>query len=1147
MVSGSRLRFVLLSLVLAGAFFMAMRWSMEPRPAVPAPYVSSQPVVTHNLFPAAGPAISVFPAASGPVEGAAICESGAAPGWAVPFGREFWRSRLPAPSIGITPRADARLLPARQLADAIERISHVFQTNAQSGRMEANGQNYRATIDAQGVGFLRRGADAETALIRFRTQRILQGSECYYGPVFGGQTWYCKGDTAQGELVPGMGLVEHYEARSDGLEVAWVLSRQPAGAGALVIEAELAGAQFAGAGSASNGDSSMPRVKVGQAQVVDHDGRTWPLTVQFGSNQIRVEVPTEVLAAAAYPIAIDPLLTPEFGLDSVAQGTSPATRAAPVVTANEAGYLVVWSQGKGECADPAVYAARVDRAGVLLDPYGIVVSPLAAEQTVCAVAANSNLYLVAWSLPHGTSTTDWDIVGARILPTGAVLDPVPLPLCTVVTSVQNSPAVASGGDNFLVAWRDSRNTGIYGAIVRADGTISPTNGLSLLNGANDQYAPAVAALGTNFLVVAQDYRRASSTAYYSDIYGARVSASGALLDPVGFLVCTNSGSQLRPAVAADGTNYLVVWQDYDLGGGDILGARVDPGGTVLDTNAIVISHAVNSQASPTVAGGENGFLVAWQDYRDSGTNNYAARIYAARVQGDASVLDPEGVPLSSTDGGQHFPSVTTWHGDWLVVWQDFRNNPGTLLSDIYGAHGTWSNLLAVSAEGLISGAGPGQVSPTAAALGANFLAVWADKRHSASNDWDICGVRLDGGGALLDSEPIWICTATNRQSDPTVTAGQTNYFVAWSDWRNVPPTIPYPDIYGTVVGADGIVNQPDGIPICTVTNDQSLPSSAYLGTNFFVVWQDARLTAQPAVRVDIYGARITATGALLDPAGFAICTNVLVQTNPVVAANASRALVAWTDHRYNSVYPDMFGNRVAADGTVLDTNGFPICLVGASSQYLPAVASDGTNFLVAWTDTRVAATAPDIYGALVNSDGAVTPVAGFAIRAAAGPQIAPAVAFNGRDYLVSWQEARATSINAWDVFAVQLDPSGVAGPVLAINTNLDLQTMPTLASAPDGRFLVAYQSSAFPGRHIDANLLNSESIPRLDAVTVVPGGTVQFRFRGAVGERYTIEASDDFRVWTPLVTFTNSSPAQTISDPATTNYSARYYRAVLLP
>jgi hypothetical protein len=1068
-----------------------------------------------------------------------------APVWAVPFGAEFWRGHLSTLEIGLGQRATAQGISPQRLAGAIERVSSAFELVSGGAAAEASGKGYRARIDTEGLSLLPLARKVGAPAIRFDTRRISRGSQELFSGGTEPSTWTVSGNTAQGLLSLDSGVVEHYEARMNGVEVAWVLSKPPVGDGDLCIEAAMSGSEVYSFDRDAN-RVATPRVKVGQAQAVDSRGRTWPLALQVAENRVRVEVPAQVLAEAAYPLAVDPLLTPEFSLDAAVAGPSPSTRSAPVVAVNESGYLVVWSQGKTEIADAGVFAARIDSAGVLLDPYGFSVSPIAAEQTVCSVAANANHFLVTWAAPHGTSLTDWDIFGARIRPSGAVLDPTPLPICTL-TSLQNSPAVAGNGDNFLVVWRDSRTTGIYGALVATNGVISPTNGLSVLNGSNDQYTPAVAACGTNYLVVVQDYRKGSSSAYNSDIYGARVSGGGAVLDLAGFIISTNAGSQFRPAAASDGTNYLVVWQDYDVGGNDIRAARVSPSGAVLEMNGFPVCHAFNTQASPAVSGGAGGFLVAWQDFRDSGTNNYEARTYAARVQGDGSVLDPNGVSLSLSDGGQCVPAVAMREGNWLVVWQDFRNNPGTMLSDVYGVSGSWSNPLTVGPEGLISGAGNVELSPAAAALGTNYLVVWADNRHAASNDWDICGVRLDADGALLDSSPLWICTATHRQLDPTVTAGETNFLVAWSDWRNASITNQQADVFGTVVSADGTVQQPLGIAICTLTNDQALPSAARLGTNFFVVWQDARLALPTAPRMDVYGARVTSGGALLDPTGIAICAHSAIQTNPVVAAAASQVLVVWTDYRLSTVYPDVFGNRVTAEGTVMDTNGFSISTVAASSQYLPAVASDGLDFLVAWTDTRAASTAPDIYGTRVSAGGAVSPAAGFAIRNLAGPQTAPAAAFNGLDYLVTWQEARSSGSSAFDIYALQIDPRGQSGPLFAINSNLDVQLAPTLAAGADGRFLTAYQTSLMPGAHTMANLLHSELVPRLNASSSLVDGTFQFRFRGAVGERYLIETSSDLLRWTPFLSFTNLAPDQLISDVATTNIPARFYRATLLP
>jgi hypothetical protein len=58
------------------------------------------------------------------------------------------------------------------------------------------------------------------------------------------------------------------------------------------------------------------------------------------------------------------------------------------------------------------------------------------------------------------------------------------------------------------------------------------------------------------------------------------------------------GLQWVPELAFDGTNYLVVWMDQRSGDWDIYGARVTPGGAVLDPGGIAISTAAWAKTRP---------------------------------------------------------------------------------------------------------------------------------------------------------------------------------------------------------------------------------------------------------------------------------------------------------------------------------------------------------------------------------------------------------------------------------------------------------------------------------------------------------------------------------------------------------------------
>jgi len=113
--------------------------------------------------------------------------------------------------------------------------------------------------------------------------------------------------------------------------------------------------------------------------------------------------------------------------------------------------------------------------------------------------------------------------------------------------------------------------------------------------------------------------------------------------------------------------------------------------------------------------------------------------------------------------------------------------------------------------------------------------------------------------------------------------------------------------------------------------------------------------------LDVFGARVTGNGTVLDPSGVAVSISSGNQAVPAVAAAAGQALVVWSDTRSGATAADIYGTRIDVEGEVLDTNGFPIC-TASLVQTNPAIASDGHRYLAAWADGRAGAAARfDIY------------------------------------------------------------------------------------------------------------------------------------------------------------------------------------------
>src|SRR5262249_22106578 len=119
------------------------------------------------------------------------------------------------------------------------------------------------------------------------------------------------------------------------------------------------------------------------------------------------------------------------------------------------------------------------------------------------------------------------------------------------------------------------------------------------------------------------------------------------IDPV-LAIGPAYGAQDHPAIAFDGTNYLVAW--------DGVGAtRVAPNGAVLDPLGIPIPFL---GTLPAVAFDGTRYIVV--------AATPQGKIIAARVATDGTVLDPNGIDV----GTGTTPSVAAQNGTFVVVWED---------------------------------------------------------------------------------------------------------------------------------------------------------------------------------------------------------------------------------------------------------------------------------------------------------------------------------------------------------------------------------------------------------------------------------------------------------------------------------------------
>jgi len=226
---------------------------------------------------------------------------------------------------------------------------------------------------------------------------------------------------------------------------------------------------------------------------------------------------------------------------------------------------------------------------------------------------------------------------------------------------------------------------------------------------------------------------------YADIFGVRVNQSGVVLDTVSIAISNNLGYESSPSVAFDGTNYLVVWEEGSFES-NICGTRVDQSGNVLNPGGIIISNAFQWQYSPSVAFDGTNYLVVWTDW--DGINSF--KIYGARVNQSGTVLDPGGIAISNSTHDSKSPSIAFDGIHYLVVWVDAYSNV-----NICGARVDQSGNILDPGGFPISIAVEGPSSPSVAFDGTNYFVLWSANCSDSSRD--IYGARVDTSGVVIDS------------------------------------------------------------------------------------------------------------------------------------------------------------------------------------------------------------------------------------------------------------------------------------------------------------------------------------------------------------------------------------------------------------
>ncbi|MCH7666953.1 MAG: hypothetical protein IH936_13625 [Acidobacteria bacterium] len=288
--------------------------------------------------------------------------------------------------------------------------------------------------------------------------------------------------------------------------------------------------------------------------------------------------------------------------------------------------------------------------------------------------------------------------------------------------------------------------------------------------------------------------------------------------------------------------------------------------------------------------------------------------------------------------------------------------------------------------------------PAIAFDGTNFFVVWRESSGA------ILGARVSADGVPLDGAGIVLGSGTGT---PSTAFGGSDFLTVWSNG----------EIYGSRVTPAGVLLDESPIQITTSGNSVKVRpiSLAFDGTNYLIAWR--------TILDQIFVARVSTAGVIVDgPAGFQIGQGFY----PWVAFDGTNYMVIWHGHG-NGL--DIFGNRIATDGTILDGTGFAISSAEEDQDHA-SVAFGSGGYFVAWHDTRGGDAG--IYndgsarGTRVSVGGVVLDNPAIEI---AEPVRGPGpvnVTFDGEDFFVVWQEDLSPAKHrAVDVYGRRVSPAGV--------------------------------------------------------------------------------------------------------------------------
>lgn len=555
-------------------------------------------------------------------------------------------------------------------------------------------------------------------------------------------------------------------------------------------------------------------------------------------------------------------------------------------------------------------------------------------------------------------------VGANAQRISAEL-PVSAPVNAAADEAQGSPAVATDGNVFLVVWQHgAAGKAIFASRVARDGVVLDDMPIRVAESGVD---PHVAWSGTSFLVA---YRSAG---------GFHVTS------------ISSGGERVSDQIVGAGTNIACSRMHCITAGESFEGAAALVSYAVIDVDGRPLSDAkvaaridTGRAAVVDVASNGTSFLLAWQSFNSGSTTRQ--QLFGALIGAEGSMESPQ--RLKTIDSGLQQHAVASDGNGYLIAWILSDGPLSRIETQRFDEFGRTSG----DVEVVIPPRRLGYALRAAATPSGYFLAATPRYDYEGPLFYTIDG-RSTSQVVALESERI-------AESSISVAAMGERVMVAWP--RNL-RTKADPDIYAAFVETDTQQTGNAFLISRSAAGQHAVTLSA--GRNLVAVWVESRL-ALPEIRVSA----ADANGIFVEDRP--IHTSPAAQGAPAIASNGSEFLVVWKESDPLS-FARILAKRVDASGVPVEGSEIVLSTNACASLTAPVVASDGRDFLVAWSECQASGNR-QLFAASIHNGVAGQPqvIAEGVMSFDAG-----GIAWNGADYLMTWTTTRtADSYSFCDPF-----------------------------------------------------------------------------------------------------------------------------------